>query len=60
VTGNIIESIDFILSKIRADDRGRNRLGSVMVQDKVVYSGCEVQKGDAHPGGYVATGGYGA
>jgi L-asparaginase len=57
--GNILESIDFILSKVWADERGRNRLGTVMVQDEVIYSGREVQKGDAHPGGYVATGGYG-
>ena len=57
--GNILESIDFILSKVWADERGRNRLGSVMIQDEVIYSGREVQKGDAHPGGYVATGGYG-
>ena len=57
--GNILESIDFILSKVWADERGRNRLGSVMIQDEVIYSGREVQKGDAHPGGYIATGGYG-
>ena len=57
--GNIIDSIDFILSKVWADEQGRNRLGAVMVQDETIYSGREVQKGDAHPGGYVATGGYG-
>jgi L-asparaginase len=57
--GNIIESIDFILSKVWADERGRNRLGAVMVQDEMIYSAREVQKGDAHPGGYVTTGGYG-
>lgn len=57
--GNILESIDFILSKVWSDERGRNRLGSVMIQDEVIYSAREVQKGDAHPGGYVATGGYG-
>jgi len=57
--GNILDSIDFIVSKVWADEHGRDRLGSVMVQDEVIYSGREVQKGDAHPGGYVATGGYG-
>lgn len=57
--GNIIDSVDFILSKIWADERGRNRLGAVMVQDEVIYAAREIQKGDAHPGGYVATGGYG-
>jgi L-asparaginase len=30
-----------------------------MVQDEVIYSAREIVKGDAHPGGYVATGGYG-
>ena len=57
--GNILDAIDFIVSKVWADDRGRNRLGGVMLQDEVVYSGREVQKGDAHPGGYLVTGGHG-
>jgi L-asparaginase len=57
--GNIVNSIDYILSKIWADENGRNQLGTVMVQDEIIYSAREIQKGDAHPGGYVATGGYG-
>jgi L-asparaginase len=57
--GNILSSIDYILSKVWADDSGRNRMGTVMVQDEIIYSGREIVKGDAHPGGYVATGGYG-
>ena len=57
--GNIVNSIEFILSKIWADEQGRNELGAVMVQDEIIYSGREIVKGDAHPGGYVATGGYG-
>ncbi len=57
--GNIDQSVDYILSKVWADENGKNRLGTVMVQDEIIYSGREVQKGDAHPGGYVATGGYG-
>lgn len=57
--GNILDSIDYINSKVWADEEGRNRLGTVMVQDEVIYSSREVEKGDAHPGGYVATGGYG-
>lgn len=57
--GNICDSIDYILSKVWAGDDGKNRLGAVMVQDEMIYSGREVEKGDAHPGGYVATGGYG-
>ena len=57
--GNILDSIEYILSRVWADDEGRNRLGTVMVQDEIIYSAREVVKGDAHPGGYFATGGYG-
>ena len=57
--GNIINSIEYILSRVWAGEDGRNRLGAVMVQDETIYEAREVQKGDAHPGGYVATGGYG-
>jgi L-asparaginase len=57
--GNILSSIEYILSNIWAGEDGKNRLGAVMVQDEIIYSGREVVKGDAHPGGYVATGGYG-
>jgi L-asparaginase/Glu-tRNA(Gln) amidotransferase subunit D len=53
--GNILNSIEYILSKIWAGEDGKNRLGAVMVQDEIIYSAREVVKGDAHPGGYVAT-----
>jgi L-asparaginase len=56
---NIIQSINFILSKVWADEQGRNQLGAVMIQDEIIYSAREIEKGDAHPGGYVVTGGYG-
>lgn len=57
--GNILQSVNYILSNVWADPSGRNRLGTVMVQDDIIYSAREVEKGDAHPGGYVVTGGYG-
>jgi L-asparaginase len=57
--GNIVNSIDYILSKVWAGENGKNQLGTVMVQDEIIYSAREVEKGDAHPGGYIATGGYG-
>jgi hypothetical protein len=57
--GNIEQSINYILSRVWADGNGKDQLGGVMVQDEIIYSGREVEKGDAHPGGYVATGGYG-
>jgi hypothetical protein len=56
---NIEQSINYILSKVWAGADGKDQVGAVMVQDEVIYSGREVEKGDAHPGGYVATGGYG-
>lgn len=56
---NILQSINFILSKVWADEQGRNQLGTVLVQDEIIYSSREIEKGDAHPGGYVVTGGYG-
>lgn len=57
--GNILQSVNFIVSKVWADEKGRNQLGAVMVQDDVIYSAREIEKGDARPGGYVTTGGYG-
>jgi hypothetical protein len=57
--GNILQSVNFILSKVWADEQGRNMLGTVLVQDEIIYSSREIEKGDAHPGGYIATGGYG-
>ncbi len=56
---NIIDSIDYIRSRVWADESGRDRVGAVMVQDNVIYNAREIQKGDARPGGYVVTGGYG-
>jgi hypothetical protein len=57
--GNIVNSVSYILSGVWADEQGRNQLGTVLVQDEILYSAREIEKGDAHPGGYVATGGYG-
>lgn len=56
---NLIDSIDYIRSRVWADAEGRDRVGAVMVQDNVIYGAREIQKGDARPGGYVTTGGYG-
>jgi hypothetical protein len=56
---NLMDSIEYITSRIWADAEGRDRVGSVMIQDNVIYNAREIQKGDARPGGYVVTGGYG-
>ena len=56
---NIIDSVDYIVSRIWADESGRNTVGAVVIQDERIFTARDVQKGDARPGGYVATGGHG-
>lgn len=56
---NIIDSVDYIVSRIWADEGGRNAIGAVVIQDEQIFTSREVQKADARPGGYVATGGHG-
>jgi L-asparaginase len=56
---NIVDSVDYIVSRVWADESGRNRAGVVLVQDQQVFAARDVQKADARPGGYVATGGHG-
>lgn len=56
---NIIDSIDYITSGVWKDNTGSDRVGAVMIQDQQVFNAREVQKGDARPGGYVTTGGFG-
>ena len=56
---NLVDSVEYIASRVWADDRGRNRVGVVLIQDQRVFAARDVQKADARPGGYVATGGHG-
>jgi len=56
---NIIDSVDYIASRIWADESGRDAIGAVVIQDEQIFTAREVQKADARPGGYVATGGHG-
>jgi L-asparaginase len=56
---NIVDSVDYIVSRVWADESGRNCAGVVLVQDQQVFAARDVQKADARPGGYVATGGHG-
>lgn len=56
---NIVDGIHYITSKVWADREGKNKAGAVLIQAQVIFSAREVQKGDAKPGGYVTTGGYG-
>jgi L-asparaginase len=57
--GNLVNSVDYICSRIWADEQGRNRAGVVVIQDEQIFYCRDVQKGDARPGGYVAAGGHG-
>lgn len=56
---NLIDAVEYITSRVWADAQGRNRAGMVLVQEQQVFAARDVQKGDARPGGYVATGGHG-
>jgi L-asparaginase len=56
---NIKDAITYITSRVWSDEQGRNKVGSILLQDQMMYSTREVQKGDARPGGYVVTGGHG-
>jgi L-asparaginase len=56
---NILDAVTLIASRVWSDDAGGNRLGAVLVADQQIYAARDVQKGDARPGGYVATGGHG-
>src|SRR5262249_38236647 len=55
----IIDAVDYILSRIWSDDHGRDGVGVVVIQDEQIFTAREVQKADARPGGYIATGGHG-
>lgn len=56
---NIVHSVQFIASRRWADDQGRNRCGTVVIQEQQLFAAREVAKVDARPGGYAATGGHG-
>lgn len=56
---NIVDSVEYISSRVWADEHGRNRAGMVLIQEQQVFAVRDVQKGDARPGGYVTTGGHG-
>ena len=56
---NIVDSVDYIASRVWADEQGRNQAGAVLIQEQCVFAARAVQKADARPGGYVATGGHG-
>jgi len=56
---NIVDSVSYITSRIWADEAGRDCVGAVAILDEQIFTARDVQKADARPGGYVATGGHG-
>jgi L-asparaginase len=56
---NIVDSVDYIISRIWADESGKDCIGAVAILDEQIFTSRDVQKADARPGGYVATGGHG-
>lgn len=56
---NIVDAVDYLVSRVWADAAGEDRIGVVAIQDERIYTAREVQKADARPGGYVVTGGHG-
>jgi hypothetical protein len=56
---NIVDSVDYITSRVWADETGRDFIGAVAILDEQIFTARDVQKSDARPGGYVATGGHG-
>jgi hypothetical protein len=56
---NIVDSVDYLTSRIWADESERDCIGAVAILDEQIFTSRDVQKADARPGGYVATGGHG-
>ena len=56
---NIVDSVDYITSRIWADQDGSDCIGAVAILDEQIFTARDVQKADARPGGYIATGGHG-
>jgi L-asparaginase len=56
---NIVDSVNYIRSRVWADSSGRNKLGVVAIQDRQIFAARELTKVDARAGGYIASGGHG-
>ena len=56
---NIVDSVEYITSRIWADESGKDCVGAVAILDEQIFTARDVQKADARPGGYIATGGHG-
>lgn len=56
---NIVDAVDYIVSGLWRGADGKDELGAVMIQDEQIFAARQVQKSDARPGGFIATGDHG-
>ncbi len=56
---NLVHAIQYVRSGIWRGDGDRDRLGAVLIDAERVLTARDVQKRDARPGGFAATGGHG-
>lgn len=56
---HLVDGVRYIRSGIWADPDGNDRVGAVLLSSEQIFAARDVQKADARPGGYVATGGHG-
>ena len=56
---NLADSVEFITSTVWADRIRPQSHRPVLIQEQQIFASRDVMKGDARPGGYIATGGHG-
>jgi L-asparaginase len=56
---NIIDAIDYILSLQWSGEQEKDQVGAVLIESEQIIASRQVQKSDARPGGYIATGDHG-
>jgi L-asparaginase/Glu-tRNA(Gln) amidotransferase subunit D len=56
---NIVHAVDYVISRRWAGDDDKDHLGAVLIEAEKIIASRQVQKTDARPGGYTATGDHG-
>jgi L-asparaginase/Glu-tRNA(Gln) amidotransferase subunit D len=56
---NLVDAVAYITSDAWSPDGDGDAVGAVVIQEQRIFTSREVQKSDARPGGYAATGGHG-
>lgn len=56
---NVVDAVAYIDSRAWANGDGHDEIGGVLTLDGQIFTARDVQKADARPGGYTATGGHG-